>query len=567
MTATTKAWMAAALLSLATPAFPAQGDRPLLRPAFVLERTDMVNAGVANIGAPAANEGGRGEIVLEGVSGKVTRALLYWHGADLDWPHHGYTGGDNDYDEADIVFNDLPIQGERLGSRGYNNNWGAGTLLAPGKFSAALYRADVTALVDGDGTYALDGLADGAGHSANGASLIVYFDDGDPGNDLRVEHYEAMDSNIDASFAFHWLARLPLDYTGGRAELWLHVTDGQVAQADGTYRIRVFPGIQPGESTDFAFDTPYLGQALWGGESVPRMSAPRPGSGPGLWDIRRFDITPALQRPGPYFAFAWYGNDGNDYLTMIVLQLVQSAPGQPPAITPPQHAFGDHAQGVPSPAQVFTFHNRQSDAIEVTSVTRGNASFTLTADDCSALTLAPGESCTVAVTCTPANAARDYRSALTFNWLDGFGIARRSGAIMRCSGLASGAHGRIAVDPPEAWLGAVLPGGSSPPTRLTVSSIGNSPVTMTSAQLQGPYRFEFAIVANGCHGMTLQPGDTCPIDVVYRPRPDRTTTPMPVELVIEFSTSGILHPLPAVQLGATVAPAPDLIFQDGLEQP
>ena len=50
-------------------------------------------------------------------------------------------------------------------------------------------------------------------------------------------------------------------------------------------------------------------------------------------------------------------------------------------------------------------------------------------------------------------------------------------------------------------------------------------------------------------------------------RPDRTTTPMPVELVIEFSTSGTLHPLPAVQLGATVAPAPDLIFQDGLEQP
>jgi hypothetical protein len=544
----------------------APGDRPLGAPLFILERTDMVNAGVGDLGAPAANGGGIGEIVLAGVSGSVTRALLYWHGVDLDWTAHGYSGGNNDYDQPTILFNGNKITGERLGSGGYNNNWGSGSQYAAQKYSSALYRADVTAMIAGDGTYTLSGLADGAGHSANGASLIVYFDDGNPSNDVRVEHYEAMDSNVDSSAIHHWLARLPLHYVGGRAELWLHAADGQRSQTDGTHRIRVYPGLLPGDSTNFAFSTPYRGLHLWGGDTVPRMLAPRPGGGGGLWDIQQFDITPALHQPGEYLVFSHYGTEGTDFLTLLVVQLVQSAPGQPPAVTPARHAFGDHPQGVASAPQEFTFHNRQNDTVTINSVTRGHVSFSIITDGCTGAQLSPGASCTVTVTCTPSAAPRDFRSQLVFNWQDGFGTARTSGAIERCSGVTGGPTGRIAVDPPDAWLGAVLPGGSSPSRRFSVQSIGDTSVTMTKVEVTGAYRHEYAIVADNCLGTTLPPGGQCHVDLQFRPRLDRPLTTMPAELNLEFSTTATLHPLPPIPIGATVAPAADSIFADGFQE-
>ncbi|MFB9066570.1 choice-of-anchor D domain-containing protein [Pseudofulvimonas gallinarii] len=568
MKRTASIFVIAALFALAgAHAHAAPGDRPLAAPLFVLDRTDMVNAGAGDMGAPAANGGGIGEIVLAGVSGTVNKALLYWHGVDLDWPAHGYVGGDNRYEQPQIRFNGNPVVGERLGSGGYNNNWGSGTQNAPQKYSAALYRADVTALVTGNGTYTLEGLADGAGHSASGASLIVYFDDGNPANDVRVEHYEAMDSNVDTGKGYHWLSRLPLHYVGGRAELWLHVADGQRNQTDGTFRIRVYPGLLPGDASNFSFSTPYRGQHLWGGDTVPHMLASRPSGGGGLWDIQQFDITPALHQPGEYLVYSYYGVDGIDFLTLMVMQVVQSAPGAPPAVTPWRHDFGDHPQGTPSAPQSFTFHNRQNDSITVTSVTRGHASFSIASDTCTGVSLAPGATCVVEVTCAPNSAPRDFRSQLVFNWQDGFGNARTSGAIERCSGVAEGPVGRIAVDPGEAWLGAVSPGSSSPSRRFTVQSIGDSDATMTKVEVTGAYRLEYAKVEDTCLGSTLAPGEQCHFDLQFRPRPDRPLTTMPAEVVVEFTTPGVMHVPAAIPIGATVAPAADHIFADGFEAP
>src|SRR5690606_26227703 len=126
------------------------------------------------------------------------------------------------------------------------------------------------------------------------------------------------------------------------------------------------------------------------------------------------------------------------------------------------------------------------------------SSFVITADACTDATLLPGTSCTITMHCAPTSAARDYRAPLTVNWRDGFNDARRSGATLRCTGLAGAAHGRIAVDPPEAWLGATAPGTATPPTRFAVQSIGDAAVTVTSVKVNGAFRLEFPVVADTC---------------------------------------------------------------------
>ncbi len=69
--------------------------------------------------------------------------------------------------------NDHPVLGINIGTSS-DNCW---------QFeNSQAYRADVTSLVTGNGTYALTGLGSGEVNT-NGASLIVFFDDGNPGND------------------------------------------------------------------------------------------------------------------------------------------------------------------------------------------------------------------------------------------------------------------------------------------------------------------------------------------------------------------------------------------------
>ena len=541
----------------------ASGEQPLGSPALVFERTDLAQAGVGDMGAPLAAGGGTGELLLEGVDGEVTLALLYWHGVDLQWPAHGYSGGDVDYDEADIVFAGQPITGTRLAGNGYNNNWGDGLAFADGKFSAALYRADVTHLVAGSGSYAISGLADGAGHSASGASLIVFHDDGDPFNDLRVEHYEAMDSNA-LGMRPAWNAQLPIEYVGGRAELVLHVADGHTNAPDGEYRVRVFPGLLPHEDTDLDFDSPHVdGEPLWGGRSVPRMGFPRPNGGGGLWDIRRFDLTPAFHKPGGYFVHGAY-HDDIDFVSLLVLQLVQSAPGAPPAITPAEHHFGDMAEDTPSAVQRFTFRNRQNDAITVGTVLRGNTAFALVANTCTGAVLTPAETCSVDVQCTPSN-VRDYDSVLEIAWEDAFGEEWTSRARMRCAGTSDALQGRLAVDPPEAWLGAVTAGGQSALHRFTVSSIGTDPVTLGTVQLRGLHPSSFRLHADACSGVTLAPGQQCSVDLQFRPDADEALLSKRAELWFRFTADVFEHPWPVVPVAGTAVPDGGAIFRDGFE--
>lgn len=537
----------------------AAGDAPMV-PRWQFERIDVAMAGVGGIGAPESAGGGEGELVLEGVSGEVELALLYWHGADLDYAAQGYTGGDSDYDEAGIEFNGVPITGERIGHLGHNNNWGTGNLM-----SAAAFRADVTALVQGPGTYTLAGLADGAGHSANGASLIVYFDDGNPSNDRRIEHFDGMESNFEPDRPYEgWRLGLPIDYRGGRVEVWMHVADGQSSQTDGTVRFDVWPGLLPGERNDLFFDSPHVdGIALWAGESVPQMGYPRPTSGHGLWDIRRFELNPLFELPQPHHARLTY-DGGSDALTLVVLQRVQDADGQPTALVPARHHFGDVAVDSTSTAQAFAFTNLMSVPLTVTGVSASPLRFALGANGCLGQVLQPGQSCSVEATCTPTNAL-GIEGSLSVAWSPSAGEAGSSRAQLRCNGVEAVDYGRIAISPAQAWLGAQPVGEASAPTRFTVSSIGAEPVSITSTSLRGTSAAYFFFTGNTCVGATLAPGADCSIDVAFRPPLDRPTGSMHAQLRVQFDTDGVLYPMGDVQLAGTAVPNEGAIFKDGFE--
>lgn len=548
------------LLVFAGTATAAPGD-VRLREVLRFERIDVVNVGLGGIGAPLADGGGAGTLQLAGVAGNVELALLYWYGIDLDDPGDGFSGGDSDYDESGIVFDGQPVSGTRVGVRGYNNNWGDGD-----PYSAALYRADVTALLHGDGDYAVSGLADGAGHSAAGVSLVVYFDDGDSSNDRSVVHFEGMDSNVDDDPDEHWQRLLPIDHAGGGVEVVMHVGDAQASQSDGTVRFEVFPGVLPDASMRIDFSSPHPdGQPLWGGRSVPHADAGRPDSGEGLWDVRRFDLTPAFSLPRDYLMRLYYAG-GSDFLTLAVLQVVQAAPGAPPALDPPQHDFGDVALPGSSMAQAFVFTNLRNESVTVVETQASPSAMAIDDETCTGAVLAPGDSCTLSARCTPPNAL-SYPGVVRVRATGSDAEPWATEAPLQCAGIGPDAVGRLSLDPPGAWLGGSLAGEARAARTFRATSIGAEPVTLRPVRTVGTHAYAFDVRNDGCADRVLAPGEQCTFEVLFAPAADRPLGRMVAALRLEFESTGAVHPLRDLPLGAVVLPDLDGVFSDGYEPP
>jgi hypothetical protein len=260
---------------------------------------DWTSAGVGGTG------GGGGTITLSGVTGSVTHAFLYWHGIDT-----AANGGNGVYDNATVTFAGTSVEGIPLGDSS-TNCWGAG--------SSRAFRADVTALVGGDGAYAVSGLSASPGHNANGASLLVLFDDGDAGNDRDLAVFEGNDAS---HFTFDpnpypgendgWHAALPIHYTSGAVGAQVHVSDGQ-SFADGPIAFKADATVTIADTT-----------ALYDGNVLPTAGTSRAGNG-SLWDIHGFDITAAFTGSGAKDLKIDF-NSGNDCVALVVL-LVDLAPG------------------------------------------------------------------------------------------------------------------------------------------------------------------------------------------------------------------------------------------------
>ena len=265
--------------------------------------TDFTSAGVGGL-----RNVGAGVITLSGVSGTVTKAYLYWHGETNSSTNVGNS----------IIVNGSPVSGTSIGVSS-DNCWGFANSQA--------YRADVTTLVQltGNGVYALSGFG---AMNPNGASLIVFFDDGIPGNNRDVVIFEGNDSNIffggisgnpDApADPAGWNVTLNgINYTSGTANIQLHVADGQV-----------FP--DPGLNVNNAVLLP-PGQNF-SGNTVPSANN-GPGNNGSLWDIRTFNVTSFLS-PGPNNLSMVTTNDGTDCLGLIVALVdLPSGAAPPPTCT------------------------------------------------------------------------------------------------------------------------------------------------------------------------------------------------------------------------------------------
>jgi uncharacterized repeat protein (TIGR01451 family) len=242
-------------------------------------RTFVGNTDFASFGVGGMRGSGSETITVAGVAGTVSKALLYWSG-----PTDGTTSN------AAVNFDGTPITGTDIGTSD-NNCWGFN--------DSRSYRANVTSNVDAhtggpNGTYPLSGFTKTSGDpefptvdaDANGASLIVFFDDGNQANNRDVTMVEGNDSNVDnPSDSAGWDSTITnVQYQSGVANLQLHVSDGQSFNDDAV-DINGAPFLPAGQNFD--------------GDSVPGTFS---GNGEGvtgnLWDLKDYANISSFLDPG-----------------------------------------------------------------------------------------------------------------------------------------------------------------------------------------------------------------------------------------------------------------------------
>jgi hypothetical protein len=219
---------------------------------------------VAEFGYGGMRGDGTGTITVGGVSGTVTKALLYWNG-----PTNSTVPTAN----AAVTFAGTPVTGTNIGFAS-SNCW------SPTFDNSQSYRADVTSLVTGNGTYSLANFTK-PDADINGVALIVFYDNGDTADDRNVVLFNGNDSNFASTFDPQgWDETIPnVPYPGsGSASLDFVVSDGQTATDDALVlngnTLVPTGGIFQGTTLGGSFDAN--------------------GS---LWDVKSYDITSFLTQP------------------------------------------------------------------------------------------------------------------------------------------------------------------------------------------------------------------------------------------------------------------------------
>lgn len=273
-----------------------------IAPFQTVFNSDFVSAGYGGMRGI-----GTGTLTVAGVSGTVTKALLYWHGP---------TNSSSSSANAAVMFNANAVTGTQIGFSD-NNCWGF--------TNSQAYRADVTSLVSGNGSYSLANFLK-TDADVNGVSLLVFFNDGNAANNRDIVMFDGNDSNINNTFdANGWNTSLPgINYTSGTANLQLHVSDGQSFSDDAlTLNAAVLAPAGP----------------LFSGTSVPN-GAGGPSNG-GLWDINTYNVTSFLS-PGPNTLTLTTGVN-SDCLSLVVAAFdlpAGAAPTANPCATEPTPVIG-----------------------------------------------------------------------------------------------------------------------------------------------------------------------------------------------------------------------------------
>jgi hypothetical protein len=220
----------------------------------------VANTDVADFGTGGMRGGtGTGTIIVSDVTTPVLHALLFWHGP---------TNSGDLAANASVTFAGTPVTGTNIGVDS-DNCWGF--------LNSQAYRADVTGLVTGNGSYSLGGFTK-PDVDINGVSLLVFYDDGNSSNDRNVVAWNGNDSNVPDGA---WTETIPgVPYPGsGSASLDLVVGDGQSAD-DG--------------EVDVNGTTIASAGAVFQGLVGPNYSGNPAGVTGSLWDLNSYGITSLL---------------------------------------------------------------------------------------------------------------------------------------------------------------------------------------------------------------------------------------------------------------------------------
>jgi uncharacterized delta-60 repeat protein len=75
----------------------------------------------------------------------------------------------------------------------------------------------------------------------------------------------------------------------------------------------------------------------------------------------------------------------------------------------------------------------------------------------------------------------------------------------------------FAAEPDPVDFGELLARSLSPAQLVTVSNVGDAPMSITAVVVDGPQQDDFTITSSTCSGVTLAPAETCVVAVTYAP--------------------------------------------------
>lgn len=183
------------------------------------------------------------------------------------------------------------------------------------------------------------------------------------------------------------------------------------------------------------------------------------------------------------------------------------------AIAPTSFNYGSIAVGSTSAPQTFTVTNVGSGptGTVVMSITGTNGGdFLGGVNNCSGVSLASGQSCTVAVGFVPL-AVGPRTATLTAVASPG------SPATATLSGTGVAATAQLVMAPSSHSFGTVLIGGTPATQQFTVTNMGGSPSGSLAALVGGTNASEFSLSTDTCTGNVLVPGGACTLNVTFNP--------------------------------------------------
>lgn len=179
------------------------------------------------------------------------------------------------------------------------------------------------------------------------------------------------------------------------------------------------------------------------------------------------------------------------------------------ALGPGSLDFGNQAVGFTSPARTITLTNAGSLPLTITAEIAAAGDYAQT-NDCGG-SVAPGASCTLSVTFSPATTGT-LNGSITIS-----DDAAGNPHVVPLTGTGVVPVPEVLLIPPSVDFGPQAITTTSAPAVVTLTSAGTGNLVITTVGLTGANPAEFAIGTDTCSGATLAPKATCTVEVTFTP--------------------------------------------------